>query len=117
MDRARIDNCCEKGVLVLVLLALTVGILGLGGVRNEELALMACLVVAATGLWLARIWMARASEIHWPPMCWGALAFAVYALAVYPYAPVEYSARNELYRVLIYTLMFFVVVDLSLIHI
>jgi O-antigen ligase len=111
MDRARIDNCCEKGVLVLVLLALTVGILGLGGVRNEELALMACLVVAATGLWLARIWMARASEIHWPPMCWGALAFAVYALAVYPYAPVEYSARNELYRVLIYTLMFFVVVD------
>jgi O-antigen ligase len=111
MDRARVDNWCEKGVLMLVLMALAVGVLGLGGVRNEELAIMAILIVAATGLWLTRIWMARAAEIHWPPMCWGALVFVVYALAVYPYAPVEYAARSELYRVLIYALMFFVVVD------
>ena len=79
MDRARVDNWCEKGVLMLVLAALAVGVLGLGGVRNEELAIMAILIVAATGLWLTRIWMARAAEIHWPPMCWGALMFVVYA--------------------------------------
>ncbi|MBG88195.1 MAG: hypothetical protein CMO80_15010 [Verrucomicrobiales bacterium] len=111
MDRGRVDNLCEKAVLILVVAGLALGVLVFGGVRNEELAIIAGLVVVATGIWLVRVWMSRTAELHWPPMCWGVLLMVVYALAIYPYAPVEYAARSELFRVLLYALIFFLVLD------
>lgn len=111
MNAKRIDDLCAKGILGVILLVLTIGPLAMGATRNEELSLIAGLVMIGVTLWLVRVWVAPKYELAWPPMCFAVLAFVVYALFRYPDAPVEYSARSELYRVLIYAFLFFLVLN------
>ena len=111
MTRQRADEFCSRCISCLVVAILMLGPLAMGGVRNEEFTLIAGLIITATALWLVRVWLDPDYRIAWPPMCWGVLVFVIYALARYPYADVEYTARNEVYRVLLYALLFFVVVN------
>ncbi|MGB0582298.1 MAG: O-antigen ligase family protein [Limisphaerales bacterium] len=111
MTRPSADEFCSRCIFGLVVAILALGPLAMGGVRNEEFTLIGGLIIAATALWLVRVWLNPDYRIAWPPMSWGVLVFLVYALARYPYADVEYTARDEIYRVILYALLFFVVVN------
>src|SRR5436190_19962713 len=62
-------------------------------------------------LWAARLWIARKHQLLWPPICWAVLAFTAYAIIRYFTADVEYIAREELGRVLVYTFLFFAILN------
>ncbi len=111
MTAKRIDDLCAKGILGVILLVLAIGPLAMGATRNEELSIIAGLVMFGVVLWMVRVWLSPKYELAWPPMCFAVLAFVVYALFRYPEAPVEYSARSELYRTLIYSFLFFLVLN------
>lgn len=111
MNRHRVDELCARGIAGLVILLFAFGPLAMGAVRDEELALMGGLASLMAVLWLVRIWADPDYRLAWPPMAWGVVAFVVYACIRYPMAPIEYSARADFYRVLIYSLLFFVIIN------
>ena len=111
IEREKLDTWCEKGILVLVLLALVSTPVALGGVLPWQFSLLEGLTVGAGFLWLVRLWAAKRPKFLWPPICWAVLAFALYAAARYAFADVEYRARGELSQILVYTVLFFIIVN------
>jgi O-antigen ligase len=111
MTRERIDSLCERGILALVLIILCFGPLATGAVRTVEFLIVQALTVGALALWFIRLWWGRLECLLCPPVCWPILAFALYAIGMYVTADIEYVARWELLRVLVYTALFFVVLN------
>lgn len=111
MTRERLDGWCEKGILGLVLATLVFGPLALGGVETLPFLVLEGLVVGAALLWGLRLWLVARPKLLWPPICWAVLAFAAYAIIRYRQADVEYAARQELVRIIVYALLFFVVLN------
>ena len=109
MERARLDNWCERGILGLVLALLVFAPLATGAVRAPDFLVVQGLTLGAALLGLLRLWLTPRPQLRWPPVCWAVLAFTVYAVARYLAADVEYVARLELSRVLVYALVFFIV--------
>jgi O-antigen ligase len=107
----RLDDWCEKGILVLMLGVLLFGPLATGAVRTGEFLILQGLVLAMGGLWLVRIWLKPDYRLLWPPVSWAVLAFALYAVFRTSHADLEYVARQELARILVYTVVFLVVVN------
>ena len=111
MIRERLDSYCEKGVLALVLAVLVFGPLATGAVRPFEFLIIQGLTIAAVLLWTLRFWLNPGHRLLWPPICWAVIAFVLYAIARYQRADIEYVARQELIRVLLYALLFFLVLN------
>jgi O-antigen ligase len=111
MDRERVDNWCEKGVLGLVAAMLVFGPLATGAVRTLELLIIQGAMICALGLAAARFWLGSKDRLLWPPVLWVVLAFILYAIARYFQADLEYPARSELIRILIYGFLFLLIVD------
>ncbi len=111
MGRERLDDWCEKAMLGLVLAILVFTPLAIGTVRNAEFALVQWMTLGLIGLWLARFAINPRHRLLWIPMSWPVLGFALYAIARYLTADLEYVARQELIRVLVYTTIFFTVVN------
>src|SRR6266542_954171 len=111
MPLDRWDRLCERGIIVLVLAALVVGPLAMGAERPPEFTVIQFLVSAAVLLWLIRIWLNRNYRLLWPPICWAVAAFVLLAIVRYRQADLEYVARQELVRVLVYALVFFVILN------
>ena len=111
MDRARLDNWCERGILALVLAVLVFGPLATGAVRAPDFLVVQALTLGAALLWTLRFWLNPRPQLLWPPVCWAVLAFAAYAVARWLTADIEYIARLELSRVLVYALLFFIVLN------
>jgi len=111
MDREQIDNGCEKGVLGLVLAILAWSVLALGSTRPQDFLIVQWLTVALLAVWTVRFIVNPKHRLLWPPVCWPVLAFVVYAVVRYCTADVEYLARQELIRVLVYAVIFFVVIN------
>jgi O-antigen ligase len=111
MNRERVERWCERGILGLVLAILVFGPLALGGVRGFEFGIIEGLTAAVMLLWAVRLAVSPRSKLLWPPLCWAVLAFALYALGRYFTADIEYVARQELLRVLVYTFLFFAVLN------
>jgi O-antigen ligase len=107
----RVDDWCEKGILALMLAVLVFGPLATGAVRTVEFLILQGLVLAMVGLWVVRIWVTSNYRLLWPPLSWAVLAFVGYALIRTHFADLEYIAREELVRILVYTLIFLVVVN------
>ena len=107
MDREKLDGWCEKGILGLVLAMLVYGPLATGLVRPQDFVVVQWLTLPAVGIWLFRFWINPKHRLLWSPLCWAVLAFVVYAIGRYWKADVEYLARQELIKVLIYALLFF----------
>ncbi len=95
----------------MTLAILVFGPLATGAVRTPDLLVLQTLTIGATGLWIFRLWLSDKPRLLWPPICWAVLVFAVYAVARYFTADIEYTARQEVIRVVIYTLIFFVVLN------
>jgi len=111
MNRKVADQWCERGILFLTLAILIFGPLATGAVRTLEFLVLQGLTVGVLGLWTARFWLDRRLELLWPPVCWAVAAFALYAVARYLTADIEYAARQELMRVLVYTFLFFAILN------
>jgi len=111
MDRERLDNWCERGILALVLAILVFGPLATGAVRPLEFLIVQGLTLGVIGLWVVRVWVKGSFRLLWPPVCWAVLLFVAYAVARYVQADIEYVARQELIRILIYAALFFAIVN------
>jgi O-antigen ligase len=111
MTRERLDIWCEKGILFLVLAILVFGPLATGAVRPLEFLIIQGLTMGAVLLWMLRCWLNPDHPLFWPPICWTVMAFVIYAILRYRQADLEYVARQELIRILVYALLFFVILN------
>ena len=111
MNRERIDRLCELGIVGLVLLTLICGVLLFGAAEERDFHVMLVLTLATWGVWLVRIWVKPNLHFLWPPSCWAALVFLLWAVLRYFQADVEYVARAELFRIVMYGSLFFLVVN------
>ncbi len=111
MNREVLDRWCERGIIGLVLAILVFGPLAAGAVRTLELLVIQGLTMVVMALWGLRFWLNPRPQLLWPPICWAVIAFAVYAVIRYLTADIEYVARQELIRILIYTFLFFAILN------
>lgn len=111
MDREKIDDWCEKGILGLVLGILIFGPLALGAEGTWQFLVLQALTLGVMTLWGLRLWIAPSPKLLWPPICWAVVAFMVYAIVRYLQADIEYAAREELIRVLVYGFLFFAILN------
>lgn len=123
MNRESLDKLCERGILGLVLAVLIFTPLAFGGLAQDPIGsswdwLMAnpfALVTGATviviALWGVRIWINPRPQLLWPPICWAVVGFAVYAVIRYLTSDIEYVGRQEMVQVLVYTFLFFAIVN------
>src|SRR5438477_5407421 len=111
MSRDRLDKWCGNGIFFLVLAILAFGPLATGAVRPLEFLILHGLSATALGFWLIRFWLNPGHRLLWPPICWAVLAFVAYGVIRYRTADVEFVARQELIRVLIYAVLFFLIVN------
>ncbi len=110
-DRERWDGLCERGIAGLVLAILVLSPLIFGAVQTLGLLVIWWLTLAVLGLWIVRAWVSKSPRILWTPACWFVLAFAAYAWARLPGAAVEYPAREEGFKIALYTVLFFVALN------
>ena len=111
MNRERLDKWCERAILALVLAILVFGPLATGAVRTPDFLVIQGLTITAAGLWTFRLWVSARPQVLWTPLCWAVLAFAGYAVGRYFTADIENLARQELIRVLVYALVFFIMLN------
>src|SRR5436190_775795 len=111
MDSEVLDRWCERGILGLVLGIMAFGPLATGAVRMLEFLIVQGLTLGVIFLWSARLWLASKPKLLWPPICWAVLAFCLYAIGRYLTADIEYVARLEMIRILIYTFLFFAILN------
>jgi O-antigen ligase len=57
------------------------------------------------------LWISPKPRLLWPPLGWVVLAFAALAIGRYLTADIEYIARLEMIQVLMYSFLFFVIVN------
>ncbi|NGO38698.1 hypothetical protein G4L39_04725 [Limisphaera ngatamarikiensis] len=111
MNLKGLERWCERGLLGLALALLVWGPLATGCVRPQDFLVLQGLTVGLLGLWGIRLWVERRPELLWPPICWPVLLFLLYALVRYWTADIESVARQEWLRVLVYGSVFFVVLN------
>ena len=109
--RGRIDAWCEWGILGLVLGVVLFAPVALGGVRPTEFLVLQFLTVGILALWLVRFWFGKTQVLLWAPICWAVLPFVGYAIYRYRTAEIEFVARQELIQILIYTALFFAILN------
>src|SRR5690242_17881439 len=111
MDREKLDNWCEKGILALVLGILVIGPLALGAADVWQFLLLQGLTLVVVLLWGVRLWANPRPQLLWPPICWAVLAFVAYAVVRYLQSDIEYVARLELIKILTYAFLFFAILN------
>ena len=110
MDRERLDDWCERGILGLVLAILIFTPLATGAVRAQDFAVVEWLTLGVLVVWLARFWINPKHRLLWPPVCWAVLPFIAYSVFRYGNADLEWVARQELIKILVYAILFYAVV-------
>lgn len=111
MNREALDQSCERAILGCVLVILVLGPLAFGAVDTVPFLIIQGLTAIALLCWLARFWLNPKLRLLWPPMSWAVVAFTAYALGRYLTADIEYVARHEFLRVLVYTALFFLILN------
>src|SRR5438093_13118062 len=102
MNRERLDDWCERGILGLVLAILVYSPLALGAVRPQEFVVVEWLTGVLLLVCVCRFWLNPKHRLLWPPICSAVLLFMGYAVGRYLTAEVEYTAREELIPVSVY---------------
>lgn len=110
-DREKLDEVCEQALVGIVLALVTVAVVGFGGVRASEFALVAGLAVLALLVWVARLWLNPSNRLLLPPVVWPGLAFVGYAAWRTANADVIYPARGELLLLAVVAIVFLVALN------
>lgn len=111
MELAKLDEWCEKAILGLVLGILVYAPLATGAVRLQDFLVVYALTIGVVAFWTVRIWIRKGYRWLLPPVTWVVLGFLVYAVVRYRQADIEYVARLELLQILVYTVLFFAILD------
>ncbi len=111
MNRERLDQWCERGILALVLGILVFSPLAFGAARLQEFLVSQALTGGVLVLWLLRLWLNPRPKLLWPPICWIVVAFTGYAIGRYLTCDVEYVGRQELLRILVYASLFLAILN------
>jgi O-antigen ligase len=111
MNRETLDRVCEQGILLFVLGILVFGPLAMGAVDEWAFLVIQGMTLAVMLLWAVRIWLGPKTRLFWPPISWVVLAFVVYAIGRYLTADIEFVARQEMIQVLLFTFLFFAIVN------
>jgi O-antigen ligase len=111
MNRETLDRWCERSILGLVLGILVFGPLAMGAVDAPEFVVLQGLTVVVMLVWALRLWISPKPRLLWPPLGWAVLAFAALAIGRYLTADIEYIARLEMIQVLMYSFLFFAIVN------
>lgn len=123
MTRDQVDSWLERSILILSLLTLVAMPLVFGGrpqpatgtsidlLLVEPFLIAQWLTFASAVLWLIRLWVDPKPRLLLPPMCWAVAAFMAYAIVRYCTADIEYVARQEVIKIVVYGLLFFIVVN------
>src|ERR1051325_1976423 len=114
MDCEQLDSWCEKGILAGVLAILVYSPLAFGTVPQtgfDYFVVVEWLTLAILVIWLARFLINPKHRLLWPPVCWAVLAFSAYAIGRYLTADVEFVARQEMIKVLVYSALFYAIVN------
>jgi O-antigen ligase len=100
----------KLGFLIEVLLlgGLALALLLFGAVRATELAWVSAAVLGATGLWLVRLWLNPSHRLLLHPVLLPVVGFVGYAVWRASWAPVQHVAWQEIWVVLIHSLLFVV---------
>ena len=111
MTRKQLDQCCEWGVIGLIIGVLIYAPLAIGGARPFDFAILQSLTALALLVWSLRFWLNKNHRLLWPPVCWAILAFVALAFFRYQSAELEYVARYEFIRILVYAAIFFLAIN------
>ncbi|HUA39436.1 MAG TPA: O-antigen ligase family protein [Candidatus Sulfopaludibacter sp.] len=111
MNCEALDRWCGRGILFLVLAILVFGPLAMGAVDAWAFLIIQALAIGVMLVWALRLWISPHPRLFCPPIGWVVLAFAVYAIGRYLTADIEYVARQETIQVLVYTFLFFAIVN------
>jgi O-antigen ligase len=111
MNREKLDQFFEGGILALILAILVFAPLAFGAVDETKFLVVQMLTVAVMLLWAIRIIVSPGLRFFWPPLCWAVLAFALYAITRYYTSDIEYVARLEMIQTLLYAFLFFAIVN------
>jgi O-antigen ligase len=111
MNREKLDDWCEKGILLLVLALLVVGPLATGAVHTFDFLAVQALAIAGFLLWVIRLWIVEKPKLLWPPVTWAVVAFGLLAIARYATCDIEYVGRHEMLRVLTYAFIFLLIIN------
>ncbi len=123
MNRQKLEQWCEHGIIGLSLAILVLLPLAFGGLPQppagssvdflllDPFLLAQFLLLPILALWVARVWLDPKPRLLLPPICWAVAAFTLYALGRYLTADIEYVARREILCVLVYALVFFVIIN------
>lgn len=85
--------------------------LATGAVRPLEFLIVQGMTMGVMVLWGLRLWLSERPRLLWPPICWVVLLFAGYAISRYLTCDIEYAGRQELIRILVYTFLFFAILN------
>lgn len=113
MSRVRLqsaawDEYLERAIEGLILLAIGIGCVFFGGVRNTELAFMTGCVALAGVVWALRMWANPSHRFLLHPVLIPILGFVGYAVWLVQQADVPYLARQDLWLVTLYAAAFVV---------
>src|SRR5271155_2892428 len=111
MNREALGKFFERGILALVLAILVFAPLAFGAVDAWAFLVVQGLTIGVMLLWALRLWISPKPQLLWPPICWVVLAFTIYAVARYLTADIEYVARQEMIQVLMYSFLFFAIIN------
>jgi O-antigen ligase len=111
MNREVLDRRCERGMLGLVLTILVFAPLATGAWRPLPFLVVQGLTLGVMMLWGVRLWLAERPRLLWPPICWVVILFTGYAITRYLTCDMEYVGRQELIRILVYTFLFFAILN------
>ncbi len=111
MTRKQLDSYCERGIIALIIAIVVFSPLATGAVRPIDFLAIQALTALALALWSVRFWLDKNHRLLFPPVCWAILAFLSLAWFRYQAADLEYIARQECLKILVYTAIFFLVVN------
>lgn len=111
MNREKLDELCESGILWLVLGILVFGPLALGANRTWAFLVVESLTLLVMFCWMLRLWIAKSPKFLMPPITWVAMGFMAWTFYQYKQADIEYAARWEMVRVLVYGCLFLAIIN------
>lgn len=110
-DREKLDEVCEQALVGIVLALITVAVVGFGGVRASEFALLAGLAAVALGVWVFRLWLNPSGRLLLHPILIPGLGFVAYAAWRMTGVDVVYPARREFMLVVVVAIVFVVALN------